>query len=383
MSVTCVVQARTGSARFPGKVLADIGGQPMLAFLLRRLAPLRPDHMVVATTTDQSDDLVADAARAEGAEVLRGPENDVLARYALALEQFPASSVVRITADCPLADAGLVRAALAVQSATGADYVSNTLVRTFPDGLDVEVIAADALRAANAEAVDPVESEHVTPFLYRRPERFALRSLRHNTYLGHLRWTVDTPDDLARVRQIVERVGRADAGWEEALSAVEVPPPAIGGRSFLPATAGDGRFVLSLRNEPSSIRWSRSPRPVDPGEHREWLAALLDNPGSRLWIARVGNQAIGQARVDVRDGVGKVSFAVEAGHRERGLGGWILEQLEAALGADEQVHTLAAEVHRDNEASQRLFAAAGYREVGRDGEFVIMRRERAGRSALR
>ena len=383
MSVTCVVQARVGSSRLPGKILAEVGGQPMLALLLRRLAPLRPDHMVVATTTSRDDDAIEETAASVGVEVLRGPADDVLARFGRVLDQFPASSVVRITADCPFVDAGLVRAALAVRSATDADYVSNTLVRTFPDGLDVEVLAADALRAADAEADDPIEREHVTPFVYRRPERFVLRSLRHSANLGHLRWTVDTSEDLERVRQIAERIGRADFGWQEALSAVDDPPPTTGGLSFLAATPDDSAVVLGLRNDPLSIRWSRSGRAVDPGHHAEWFPTVLEDPGSRLWIARDRGRPIGQVRIDVRDGVGTISLAVEARRREQGVGSWMLSQLEAALGGDDQVHTLTADVHRDNEASRQLFRGAGFTEAGHDGEFAIMRRARPGRSAPR
>jgi len=376
MSVTCVVQARLGSERLPGKVLEEIGGRPMLALLLGRLAPLRPDHLVVATTTDQADEAVAEVARAEGAEVLRGPEDDVLARFGQVLERYPASTVVRITADCPLVDAALVAAALELWAATGADYVSNTLVRTFPDGLDVEVLAADALRAADADAADSIEREHVTPFVYRRPERFALRSLRHAECLGHLRWTVDTADDLAGVRRLVETVGRVDFGWEEALGAAEVPSPETDGRSFLPAAPADSAFVLALRNDPSSVRWSISRRAVDPAEHEKWFSGVLECPGSRLWVAREGGDPIGQVRIDVCDGTGTVSITVDARRRERGAADWMLERLEAALDEDEQVHTLSAEVDRGNEASVRLFRGAGYEEAAEDGELVLMQRAR-------
>jgi spore coat polysaccharide biosynthesis protein SpsF len=343
MSVTCVVQARMRSSRLPGKVLAEVGGEPMLAVLLRRLAPLQPDHLVVATTGDPADDAIEDLAGDEGVDVVRGPEEDVLARFGHALERFPADVVVRITADCPLVDADLVRSALELRSATRADYVSNTLVRTYPDGLDVEVLTAAALRAADAEAVDPVEREHVTPFVYRRPERFALRALRASANLGHLRWTVDTPEDLDRVRGIFQLMGRTSFDWHKALP-IDVPPQTADGRSFLPEAA---------ENEPAS----------------------------RIWIAREGGQPLGQTRVDVRDGVGRVSIAVEASHSQEAVGRWMLDQLQAALGADEQVHTLTVQVHRGDLASAVLFREAGFVESGEDGELTTMRWVRPGRSA--
>src|SRR4051812_28949414 len=185
-STLCVVQARTGSSRLPGKVLADLGGRPMLRFLLDRLGGLghhRAD-VVVATSTEPRDDPIAEIARDAGRPVVRGSEHDVLDRFVAALDAFPARDVVRITADCPLTDAALIDAVVAHHRAMAADYTTNTLPRTFPKGLDVEVVNADALRSAHREATGPSEREHVMPFFYRRPERFRLANLRNDEPLG-------------------------------------------------------------------------------------------------------------------------------------------------------------------------------------------------------
>ena len=135
----------------------------------------------------------------------------MLDRFAAALDAHPADHVVRLTADCPLADPVLVEAVLARHLDRGADYTSNVFPRTFPRGLDCEVMTAAALRTAHAEATDPAEREHVTPFLYRRPERFALANMRNDVPLGREGWTVDTADDLAFVRRIVDRDERRPA----------------------------------------------------------------------------------------------------------------------------------------------------------------------------
>lgn len=372
--VTCVVQARTGSVRLPGKVLADLGGRPLLAFMLRRLRELDVDDVVVATSDRPADDAVAELARAEGAAVVRGPEEDVLARFALALDAHPADALVRLTADCPLVDPEVVEEAVGLWDESGADYVSNTLVRTFPDGLDVEVVAAAALRAAAAEATDPVEREHVTPFVYRRPDRFRLRSLRHDEPLGDLRWTVDTDGDLAYVRGLVERLGGDDFGWQDVLAVAGRPQPPDDGFSFVPAGPDDESAVLALRNDPESVRWSLDPRPVEPGRHAAWFASVLEDPRTRMWVARQAGEVVGQVRVDVEDGTGWVSIAVVARARGRGCGARMLEELAGALGADEQVHTLLAHVHGDNLASCRLFESAGFSPGDRDGDFLLMGR---------
>lgn len=239
-SVIAVVQARMGSSRLPGKVLADLGGRPVLALLLRRLRQAHLDGIVVATSDLPGDDVVAQLALSMGFPVVRGPEADVLGRYLLALEEHPADDVVRITADCPLVDPAIVDSAVALHRRTDADYTSNTLERTYPDGLDVEVIRASVLRTAAAEARDPGEREHVTPFVHHHSDRFRLAALETDERLAHERWTLDTAEDLTRLRTIVGRLhDPVGATWHEVLDVAGVvagPPrrwPAPAGVHFI------------------------------------------------------------------------------------------------------------------------------------------------------
>lgn len=218
-STLCVVQARMGSTRLPGKVMAELGGRPALAFMLDRLARLEVDALVVATSTLPGDDRIAVLAAERSVPVVRGPEQDVLARFIVALDAYPAAQVIRLTADCPLMDPALVATALEIQSREGADYASNTLVRTFPDGLDVEVVTAAALREAHDESGDPAEREHVTPFVYRRPDRYKLAGFESGEDLGAERWTLDTAADLDRIRGIVDKLDDPiAAGWHDILA---------------------------------------------------------------------------------------------------------------------------------------------------------------------
>ncbi|MCU1448125.1 MAG: acylneuraminate cytidylyltransferase [Acidimicrobiales bacterium] len=208
-----------GSTRLPGKVLAELAGRPALALMLDRLEGVAADHVVVATSEEGADDAVAAVAVGRGVPVVRGPEQDVLARFEAVLDEFPSDDVVRLTADCPLTDPALVATALTRHRETGADYTSNTLERTFPDGLDVEVVRAVVLREAASESSDPVEREHVTPFVYRRPERYLLASFVSGEDLGAERWTLDTAADLERLRDIVRRLDDpATAGWNDILA---------------------------------------------------------------------------------------------------------------------------------------------------------------------
>lgn len=226
MTVLCVVQARMGSARLPGKVLAELAGMPALALQLHRLRRGGLD-VAVATSDAAADDAVAALALSLAVPVVRGPEHDVLARYRLAAEASPdADPVVRLTADCPLSDPELVRRALGVHQQTGADHTSNVLARTFPDGFDVEVVSRKALLTAGSEAAEPDEREHVTPYLLRHPERFTLASFCSGVRAGLLRLTLDTADDLAVLRAAVSRTpDPVTARWDDF---VEVPPAPLG-----------------------------------------------------------------------------------------------------------------------------------------------------------
>lgn len=202
MSTAIVVQARMGSTRLPGKVLKDIAGRPMLSYQMERLRRVkRAERIVVATTDQPADDAVERFCQKEKIACVRGSEHDVLARYHLAIERFPADVVVRITADCPLIDPAIVDEAIAAYEP---DFVSNMLETTYPYGMAVEVFSAQALREAHREAKDPAEREHVTPFIYRHPERYRLRSLTMAPNLSHHRWTVDTPEDFELVSRLLK-----------------------------------------------------------------------------------------------------------------------------------------------------------------------------------
>lgn len=228
MSALAIVQARMSSTRLPGKVLADVGGEPMLALLLRRLARAQNvDEIRVATSTRAEDDAIADQAQALGHAAYRGSLDDVLARFVGAAEGH-AGPIVRLTADCPLIDPGTVDALIALfESTAGCAYASNVLPRTYPDGLDTEVVALAALHAVHAETTDPAEREHVTIGVRADPERWPAAALVHEPEsLGELRWTVDTPDDLAFVRAVVARLGddRYDASMHAILDLVRSDP---------------------------------------------------------------------------------------------------------------------------------------------------------------
>jgi len=212
-----VLQARMSSTRLPGKVMAPVLGEPMIGRQLERLArSARIDRLVVATSDDPSDDPLAAYCRGLGYAVVRGSLADVLDRFHAALQAVPqADTVVRLTADCPLADWAVIDALIDHHHATGADYTNNTAPeRTFPHGLDAEVMRREVLERAWRDADDPYDREHVTPYIYRRPEAFRIESLSRTPSLATLRWTVDLPEDLEFVREVYERLYPIDPAFK-------------------------------------------------------------------------------------------------------------------------------------------------------------------------
>jgi spore coat polysaccharide biosynthesis protein SpsF len=376
VTTTCVIQARTGSTRLPGKVLSDLGGRPMLGFMLERLRNLPVDALVVATSTLDRDDPVCDIAASVDIPTVRGAEADVLARFADVLERHPADTVVRLTGDCPLIDPDVVIATLTLHKERTADYTSNVLPRTFPRGLDVEVVAASALLSAAEEAHDPAEREHVTPFVYRRPERFRLANLRSGESLGNESWTVDTAADLEFVRDVVNRLDDgASAGWRDVLAVAgrhSLPSP---GELYLqPATLDDSAALLRWRNEDDAVRFSQSGRAIEEQEHIIWLTAALDSPQSRIWIGEVDGRGVGSVRIAVTAAVGTVSVVVDPDERGHGYGSGLLHLLQRELNSDRQVVELRATIREDNAASVAAFLKTGFVIVpdAATGSFIEM-----------
>ncbi len=226
--VIAIVQARMGSTRFPGKVLEEIAGHPMLWQVVNRVRMARTvDNVTVATSTESSDRAVADFCAKEGIPCFLGSENDVLDRFYQAARSYEADAIVRITADCPLVDPQVVDKVVSAYLQDGYDYVTNTMRYTYPDGLDVEVFSFSALEMAWHEARFPAERQHVTPYI-SRSGRFRLHNVESEVDLSsrNLRWTVDEPADLEFVRAIYAYLGNNHKpfGLDHVLQLLEEEP---------------------------------------------------------------------------------------------------------------------------------------------------------------
>jgi spore coat polysaccharide biosynthesis protein SpsF len=210
MRTVAILQARMTSTRLPGKVLMELCGVPMLAVELHRLIACRTiDEVVVATTENATDDPVVACADAEGVRWFRGDEHDVLGRFLGAAAEAHADKVVRVTADCPLLDPAVVDRVVGSLE-RGDDYASNMIERTFPHGLDTEVLWRDTLERLGRMGTSRDAREHVTWFLrFERADLFVLRSVKQDGGRddSDLRWTVDLPEDVERVRRLCEGLG--------------------------------------------------------------------------------------------------------------------------------------------------------------------------------
>jgi spore coat polysaccharide biosynthesis protein SpsF len=230
MKIVAIVQARMGSTRLPGKVMKDLLGAPVLVRDVNRLRRSKLlDEIVIATTTLPADDQIVSLCKDQGWPYFRGDENDVLDRYYQAARAYNADVIVRITSDCPMIDPEIVdRVIKAFLDISGIDYVSNTLPpRTFPRGLDTEVMTFDALERAWTEDKDPKLREHVTPYIYWNPEIFQIYGVVNETDLSSHRWTLDTPEDLLFIQTVYERFGGDRFSWGDVLEYLNENPKII------------------------------------------------------------------------------------------------------------------------------------------------------------
>ena len=325
--VAVILQARTGSSRLPGKVLADLAGRPMLAFLVERLKRCASvDRFILATTELAEDDDLAELGKSLGLKVVRGSWDDVLSRFALAAEKVEAEVFVRITGDCPLIDPGLLEEMIHEFACQETDYFSNCVDPTYPDGLDIEIFTRQALLLAQAECTDAFQREHVTPWI-RDSGRCRLSQKRHSADHSNMRWTVDEPEDLQVIRAVVAHFkGRSDFTWQDVLELAQQQPQMF---------AANAKFA---RNEGSTMGqgqklWRRAKRVIPGGNMllskraemflpEQWPAYFSRAKGCRVWdlegrelidmsIMGIGTNLLGYGHPEVD---GAVAATVAAGN---------------------------------------------------------------------
>jgi len=230
MRIITIIQARMGSTRLPGKVMLDLCGKTVLARVVQRVrrSPLAGD-VVVATTTKPADDVVAEECRRLAVKVFRGSESDVLDRYYNAAKQSRADAIVRICSDCPLIDPEIVNQTIESFLDKKVDYASNALDRTYPRGLDTEIMTWHALVRCWREAQALYQRSHVTPYIYENPGQFRIVRVRGHEDYSDYRWTLDTAEDLAFIRAVYGRMeDKGGFSWRDVLGVLQKEPELMG-----------------------------------------------------------------------------------------------------------------------------------------------------------
>ena len=204
--ICVIIQARINSTRLPGKVLADISGKPMLLHIIERMGMVKANEIILAIPNTKENDILEKFAKQNETKYFRGSEEDVLSRYFKTAKKNKCDVVVRITADCPLIDPGIIDKIVQEHFNSEADYTANVLKRTYPKGLDVEVLNFNALEKSFKEVKGRQYREHVTLYIREHPEKFKRAGVENKEDLSHFRWTVDEKEDLEFVREIYKRL---------------------------------------------------------------------------------------------------------------------------------------------------------------------------------
>ena len=322
MNVVAIVQARMGSTRMPNKVMKEINGIPIIELLLKRLHRSKEvNKIVIATSTNNNNDILVKHIKSLGYSCMQGSEDDVLERYAIAASKYKADIIVRITGDCPLIDPILVDHCVKGFKENNVDYFSNNHPETFPDGLDVEVFSISALKSALNESNSQHDHEHVTPYI-RNSGKFELDSMRSEHDYSSMRWTLDEPEDFEVISNIFDYFfPRYDFDWEEVLElAIKKPELFMANQKI-------------LRNEGSLIGsgqklWKRAKKVIPGGNMMlskrsemflpdQWPSYYSKAKGCKIWdlddneyidmsIMSIGTNTLGYGNEEIDNAVRSV-----------------------------------------------------------------------------
>ncbi|WP_226000514.1 glycosyltransferase family protein [Paenibacillus sp. BJ-4] len=226
MNIVAIIQARMGSTRLPGKVDLNLLGVTVLERVVERIKKVKQINKIVVATTDlTTDETIVKLAHKAEVEVYRGSESDVLKRYYEAAVTHNADVIIRITSDCPVIDPVIIDELITNYITGSYDYVSNTIERSYPRGLDAEVFSFASLEKAHLEAKKMEQREHVTPYIYQNPDQFSMLSVTCAKDYSNYRWTLDTAEDWELIQQIYAYFKDRDSfDWQDVLELMETNP---------------------------------------------------------------------------------------------------------------------------------------------------------------
>jgi len=247
MSIDCIIQARMGSTRLPGKVMMNIDKNIVLSYVIDQLGNSKKlDKIIIATTNLKEDDIIVNFLNKKKIKVFRGDSKNVLDRYYQCAKKFSCKNIVRITADNPLIDPIIVDEVIDKFFSNSYDYVSNTHPRTFPYGTEVEVFSFQSLEKVWKNANKPSEKEHVTPYFYNNKNKFKISNVKYSEDISHLHWTVDRENDLKLVKKIVLNIKKRPILMNDIIQLISKNPEWINlNKDYVP----DEAYTKSLKED--------------------------------------------------------------------------------------------------------------------------------------
>jgi len=259
MLLGCIIQARMGSTRLPGKVMTLIDSTPSIFHTINQLKHCPSiDKIIVATTKNPEDDEIEKYVLSIGIDVFRGDSEDVLSRYYNCAQKYSLSSILRVTADCPLIDPLIVEEGISHFLTNSYDYVTNTFPRTFPDGNETEIFSFKALETAYSNSILPSEHEHVTPYFRNNKDDFKIKNFTNSENISHLRWTLDYDVDLKLIKLIISKIDTKPIHMNDILQLFKKEPKLIEinknhkpNEGYLKSLQQDKEFTKNLKSKPS------------------------------------------------------------------------------------------------------------------------------------
>ncbi len=245
--IECIIQARMGSSRLPGKTLMKLeNNMTTLDFVVNQLSCSKLDRIIIATTSLIEDKVIYEKARVLGIESFRGSNIDVLDRYYQCAKKFRINTIVRITADCPLVDPDVIDEAIKEYQKSKCDYLTNSLERTFPNGTEVEIFSFKSLEKAWKNAKKPSEREHVTPYFYNNQEEFNIFHLKQKIDQSKYRYSLDQEEDFELLLEIVSRIKQRPIHTNDIISLLEKNPELLKLNSDIQINEG---YIKSIEEE--------------------------------------------------------------------------------------------------------------------------------------
>ncbi len=380
--IGCIVQARMGSTRLPGKSMTKIAGKPMLGIIIERLTACKKlDTIIVATSTARNDNKISNYCKKKGIKVYKGSENNVLKRYYDCAKKHELDVVIRVTGDCPLIDSKTVDQTVEKFLKEKFDYVSNIALRTFPRGLDVEVFSFKILEKTVKEAKSKFDKEHVTHYIYANPKKFKMGYVkaRKKLFRPELRFCVDTKKDLKLMETIFSKL-ETNAEVEKVIGFVDNNPKLkkisitqeekyrdkrgnIEQITLRPVNFNDRKWILNIMNQKTVRKNSFNPAKIKVKENTKYWETKLKDNDFKAFAIFSGKTPVGLARIDKKI----VSIAINENFRKKGIAFIALSGIN--------IRECIAEIKPKNTASKKLFKKLGFKEKKSSKEKIVFKKK--------